>query len=140
MPVPRTWASDLTARERRELSDLLLQSPGLLPFTVAAGIMGIDGAVDACRDPSLIATDVVDKLRAAGYRDVTAALPYHQDILAILMGIRLRVSMDKQGRHGAARPLQVTAREFGMTLPEAQDTLRILYAHAPAPAYEAMGV
>jgi hypothetical protein len=98
--------------------------------------MGLDGAVDACRDPSLIVMAAADKLRAANYPP-EACLPSQDDILAILMGIRLRARMRPQRKRP---PLQRVARGLGLDLKTAQAALRLLHAHATTPAYETFGL
>ena len=130
--IPRTWGEDLTARERLDLVDLLQRSPGLWPFGIVAGTAGLDQAVDACDDHTLITMNAADKLRAASY-PVETCLPAQADVLAILMGIRLRARMHPEGR----RPtLQSVARKLGLDLKAAQAALRTLHDHSTTPAYE----
>lgn len=134
--IPRTWGCDLTKRERQDLVDLLSQSPGLWAFGITAGIMGLDGAVDACRDPSLITMNVVDKLRAVHYQP-ESCLPAQEDIFAILMGIRLRARMRPQQKKRP--PLQRVARGLGLDIKTAQSALRTLNVHTSA-VYERFGL
>ena len=134
--IPRTWDCDLSAGERSDLVDLLHQSPGLWPFGIAAGTAGLDQAIDFCRDPSLITMNVEEKLRAAGFVP-TACLLCYDDILAILMGIRVRARMRPRGERP---PLQRVARGLGVDLKSAQAALRILHAHGTTPAYEALNL
>lgn len=133
--IPRTWDCDLTPQERQDLVGLSSQSPGLWPFGIVAGLMGLDGAVDACADPTLIAMDAADKLREVHY-PVASCLPSQEDALAILMGLRLRARMAKKRRP----PLQRIAKGLGMELKDAQYALRVLHAHATTPAYEALNL
>lgn len=132
--IPRTRGCDLTTRERQDLIDLLAQSPGLWPFGIAAGIAGLDQAVDFCRDPSLITMNVATKLREALYTPETC-LPAQADIHAILMGLRLRARMRPQKKDNP--PLQRVARGLGLDLKTAQAALRTLHTHTAA-VYEAL--
>lgn len=134
--IPRTWGCDLTTRERQDLVDLLSQSPGLWAFGIVAGTMGLDGAVDACRDPSLITMNVADKLRAAHYQP-ESCLPAQADILALLVGIRLQARMRPQRKRRP--PLQRVARGLGLDLKTAQGALRALATHTSA-VYERFGL
>lgn len=133
--IPRTWGRDLTARERLDLVDLLQRSPGLWPFGIVAGTAGLDQAVDACDDHTLITMDAADKLRAASYL-VEACLPAQADVLAILMGIRLCARMHPEVRRGPRPTLAHLARGLGLNLTTAQAALRTLHDHSTTPAYE----
>ena len=133
--IPRTWDGDLTDKDRDYLVELLSQSPGLWPFGIAAGTAGLDQAIDFCRDASLITMNVEAKLREARYSP-EACLPGHDDILAILMGIRLRSKM----RRKRSPTLQTIAKGLGLELGEAQTCLRLLHAHGTTPAHEALGL
>jgi len=131
---PRIWDRDFTPRERRGLADLLRRSPGLWPFGIVAGAMGLDAAVEACRDPSLLTPAATDKLREARYPP-DSCLPGYSDILIILMGVRLWRCLSV--RHH--RPtVQTTAERYGLTLKDAQHALRLVAVHRNAPAYEAL--
>jgi len=130
---PRIWDRDLTSRERRGLADLLARSPGLWPFGIVMGEMGLDGAIDACRDPNLITQAAADSLREAHYPPA-ACLPSYPDVLTILMGVRLKRRLDVKNR----LTLQAEAKRQGLTLKEAQYALRLAALHGDAPAYEAL--
>jgi len=132
--IPRTWHQDLTPRERRNLVDLLSQSPGLWPFGIVAGIMGLDAAVDACETGN-ISMAAAEKLREACY-PTTKVLPLVAEAHALLMGLRLRC----RRADDKVVPLQSIAKRLGVTLKEAQYALRVFHAHAVTPGYIELGV
>ena len=97
----------------------LLAAPSLWAFTILAGELSLEEAVEVCRDSDAMAPEHRELLRQGGCGP--NHLPAHLDIVAALQGCRLRAA-----RKDTGVTLQTAARGLGLTREQSHAALRVL--------------
>jgi len=119
----------LTDLELDDLQQLLVRSPGLWPFGVVCGEVGVPLAVEACRTGE-IPPGARARLLAANYQP-GSSLPAHRDIVMLLWGVRIHRKL------AYSRPLHVVVKRVGLSMTQVRDCLRLLACHDSAPGVAA---
>jgi hypothetical protein len=129
MQTPKDNA--LIEAERAELR-VLMRAPALWPLQIVAGELGLDAAVEACREPTSLPANVRALLVDAAY-DPASCLPLYSDVRALLVGARVRAaqkgagqSRDRTRPKPKPEPLVKLATRLGYNLKDVQDSLRIV--------------
>jgi hypothetical protein len=115
-------------RQFEAFRDLLIQSPGLWPLSLVVAEVGVEKAIEACRDPSRIPAKVQEELAKAGYSNLDHVLPSADDVRALVVAIVVQ-----HQRAERQKPLKTIARDMGVALKYVQRCLRLLATHQATP-------
>lgn len=118
--IPAFRQADLDSSDWRHV-DCLLAAPSLWALQLLASKVGLDAAVEACRDQDALCDEHVAVLRVGSYEP--RHLPAHDIVTAALLGCRVRRQLDKliRGEYkGKTIPLQLVTQAMGIELVDAR--------------------